>query len=61
MKTGRGTVGPRDAGAERANENRSLLDVSPRMIRAMPEYKAPHPRAHLADKGAVLKAIEDEL
>lgn len=41
-KTGRGTVeAPGTLVQKRANENRSLLDVSPRMIRSMLEYKAP--------------------
>jgi putative transposase len=41
-KTGRGTVEiPGTLVQKRANENRSLLDVSPRMIRTMLEYKAP--------------------
>jgi putative transposase len=41
-KTGRGTVeAPGTLVQKRANENRSLLDVSPRMIRTMLEYKAP--------------------
>jgi putative transposase len=40
--TGRGTVeAPGTLVPKRANENRSLLDVSPRMIRTMLEYKAP--------------------
>jgi putative transposase len=40
--TGRGTVeAPGTLVQKRANENRSLLDVSPRMIRTMLEYKAP--------------------
>jgi putative transposase len=41
-KTGRGTVDtPGTLVQKRANENRSLLDVSPRVIRSMLEYKAP--------------------
>jgi putative transposase len=41
-KTGRGTVeSPGTLVQKQANENRSLLDVSPRMIRTMLEYKAP--------------------
>jgi putative transposase len=41
-KTGRGTVeAPGILVQKRANQNRSLLDVSPRMIRSMLEYKAP--------------------
>lgn len=41
-KTGRGTVeAPGTLVQKKANENRSLLDVSPRMIRTMLEYKAP--------------------
>ena len=39
-KTGRGTVeSPGTLVKKRANENRSLLDVSPRTIRTMLEYK----------------------
>jgi putative transposase len=41
-KTGRGTLeAPGTLVQKRANQNRSLLDVSPRMIRTMLEYKAP--------------------
>ena len=41
-RSGRGTVeAPGRLIQKRANENRSLLDVSPRMIRSMLEYKAP--------------------
>lgn len=41
-RSGRGTVeAPGTLVQKRANENRSLLDVSPRMIRTMLEYKAP--------------------
>ncbi len=41
-KTGRGTVeAPGTLVQKQANLNRSLLDVSPRMIRTMLEYKAP--------------------
>ncbi len=41
-RSGRGTVeAPGTLVQKRANENRSLLDVSPRMIRSMLEYKAP--------------------
>jgi putative transposase len=41
-KTGRGTVeAPGTLVQKQANQNRSLLDVSPRMIRTMLEYKAP--------------------
>jgi putative transposase len=40
-KTGRGTVeAPGTLAQKRANENRSLLDVSPRMTRTMLDYKA---------------------
>lgn len=39
-KTGRGTVEvPEMLVKKRANENRALLEVSPRTIRTMPEYK----------------------
>jgi IS605 OrfB family transposase len=41
-KIGRGTVeAPGTMIQKQANQNRSLLDVSPRMIRTMLEYKAP--------------------
>jgi putative transposase len=41
-KSGRGTIeAPGKLVQKKANENRSLLDVSPRMIRTMLEYKAP--------------------
>ena len=41
-KSGRGTVeDPGKLVQKQANRNRSLLDVSPRMIRTMLEYKAP--------------------
>jgi putative transposase len=41
-KSGRGTVeNPGTLVQKRANQNRSLLNVSPRMIRTMLEYKAP--------------------
>jgi putative transposase len=41
-KSGKGTVeNPGDLFQKQANFNRSLLDVSPRMIRTMLEYKAP--------------------
>lgn len=41
-KSGRGTVeNPGKLVQKQANQNRSLLDVSPRMIRTMLEYKAP--------------------
>lgn len=41
-ETGKGTVEkPGKLVQKRANENRSLLDASPRMIRTMLEYKAP--------------------
>ena len=41
-KSGKGTVeNPGKLVQKRANENRSLLDASPRMIRTMLEYKAP--------------------
>ena len=41
-KTRRGTVeNPGTLVQKRANQNRSMLDVSPRMIRTMLEYKAP--------------------
>lgn len=41
-KSGKSTIeAPGTLVRKRANENRSLLDVSPRMIRTMLEYKAP--------------------
>ena len=41
-KTGRGTLeAPGTLVQKQANQNRSLLDVSPRIIRTMLEYKAP--------------------
>ena len=41
-KSGHGTVeAPGTLVQKQANQNRSLLDVSPRMIRTMLEYKAP--------------------
>jgi putative transposase len=41
-KTGKGTVeNPGKLVQKQANQNRSLLDASPRMIRTMLEYKAP--------------------
>jgi putative transposase len=41
-KSGKGTLeNPGKLVQKQANQNRSLLDVSPRMIRTMLEYKAP--------------------
>ena len=41
-KSGKGTLEhPGKHVQKQANQNRSLLDVSPRMIRTMLEYKAP--------------------